>query len=288
MRLLVLDAYAPEGREALDRAGATRAGELYERMLRRLVPAAQIDVVQPADGEIVWPDTAGLEAYDGLAWTGSSLTILAGEGDPRVARQVALARAAFESGIPSFGSCWAAQLACVAAGGRCEANPRGREFGISRKIVLSRAGQDHPLFAGKPTVFDAFTSHADHVKRLPARTESLASNGFCLVQAVAVRHARGSFWAVQYHPEYDLHEVARLAVVRADDLIAQGSFASRTDLDRWVDELETLHADPTRRDLAFRLGIDDDLLDPARRQREVRNWLDYAVERRRPTPPGVP
>ncbi len=288
MRLLVLDAYAPEGREALDRAGATRAGTLYERMLRRLAPAARIDVVHPADGEVVWPEGAGLEDYDGLAWTGSSLTILVGEGDSRVARQVALARAAFEAGIPSFGSCWAAQLACVAAGGRCEANPRGREFGISRKIVLSRAGQDHPLFAGKPAVFDAFTSHADHVKQLPIRTEPLASNAFSPVQAVAVRHARGSFWAVQYHPEYDLHELARLAVVRADDLIAQGSFASRPDLDRWVEDLETLHDDPTRGDLAFRLGIDADLLDAGRRQREVRNWLDYAVAPRRPTATGIP
>ena len=33
LRLLVLDAYAPEGRAALRAAGGTLAGELYRRML---------------------------------------------------------------------------------------------------------------------------------------------------------------------------------------------------------------------------------------------------------------
>ena len=37
MKLLVLDAYAPDGRDALRSAGGTEAGKLYADLLRRLV-----------------------------------------------------------------------------------------------------------------------------------------------------------------------------------------------------------------------------------------------------------
>jgi GMP synthase (glutamine-hydrolysing) len=270
-RLLVLDAYAPEGRAAVRAAGGTEAGALYERMLRRLDPGAVIDVAYPADPDPRLPSGAALAVYDGVAWTGSSLTIL-DAGDQRVRRQIEFARAVFAAGTPSFGSCWAAQVAVVAAGGQCRASPRGREFGISRRIALSPAGREHPLFEGKPPVFDAFTSHADEVVEL-ADADLLASNAWSRVQAVSVARGAGRFWAVQYHPEYDLHEVASLCRLRADELVAQGSFENSAAAELHAAQLEALHRDPSRSDLAAALEVGDDLLDEEQRTREVANWL---------------
>jgi GMP synthase (glutamine-hydrolysing) len=269
--LLVLDAYAPEGRAAVRGAGGTEAGALYERMLRGLDEDAVIDVAYPADPDPRLPSGAALADYDGVAWTGSSLTIHDAD-DPRVRRQIEFARAVFAAGVPSFGSCWAAQVAVVAAGGECRTSPRGREFGVSRRIELSAAGREHPLFEGKPPVFDAFTSHADEVVDL-ADADLLASNEWSRVQAVSVARGAGRFWAVQYHPEYDLHEVASLCRLRAEELVAQGSFESHADADRYASQLDALHADPSRADLADELGIRADLLDPVQRTREVANWL---------------
>jgi GMP synthase (glutamine-hydrolysing) len=276
LSLLVLDAYAPEGRDALRAAGGTEAGLLYERMLRRLAPDAVIERAHPADADARLPDVAALASWDGVCWTGSSLTIH-DESDPRVVRQIAFARDVFAAGVPSFGSCWAAQLAVVAAGGRCAANPRGREFGIARGIALSRAGRAHPLFAGKPDVFDAFTSHADEVATLGRAATLLASNDWSRVQAVDVASGDGRFWALQYHPEYDPHEVASLCRIRRDELVAQGSFADGAAADRFIDDLEALHADPTRVDLRDALGVGDALLDEDVRTCEVRNWLASLV-----------
>jgi GMP synthase (glutamine-hydrolysing) len=272
LRLLVLDAYAPEGREALRGAGGTEAGELYAGLLRRLSPGARVDVLHPADPDPALPAGSDLAAYDGVAWTGSSLTIH-DAGDPRVVRQIDFAREVYAAGVPSFGSCWAAQLAVAAAGGRCARSPKGREFGISRRIRLSGAGRAHPLFAGRAPVFDAFTSHTDEVVELASGATLLASNAWSRVQAVDVSCGPGRFWAVQYHPEYDLHEVASLCRLRADELVAQGTFESRAAADAWIDKLEALHADPSSADLARDLDVGPDLLDEARRTREVRNWL---------------
>ncbi len=281
LRLLVLDAYAREGRAEIAAGGATEAGVLYARRLRELEPEAEVDVATPADpaGEAPWREAGALAAYDGMVWTGSSLTIHH-EDDPRVQRQIELARAGFAEGIPAFGSCWAAQLAVVAAGGRCGANPKGREFGVSRKIALTEEGASHPLFAGRAPVFDAFTSHQDEIQSLPPGARWLATNAFTRIQAVSVEHGRGRFWAVQYHPEYDLYEIARLGHVRTPGLVEQGSFADAEQASAWVADLEALHEDPTRSDLCFRYGLDDDVLDPGRRMTELVNWLEHEARPR--------
>jgi GMP synthase (glutamine-hydrolysing) len=273
LRLLVLDAYAPEGRDAIREAGGTEAGRLYERMFRALAPDATVEIGYPADPDPALPSDAALAVYDGVAWTGSSLTIHK-SGDPRVERQVAFTRAVFEAGVPSFGSCWAAQLAVVAAGGRCAPSPKGREFGVSRAITLSDAGRTHPLFRDKPARFDAWTSHADEVVALGEATALLASNAWSAVQAVSVERGRGRFWALQWHPEYDPHEVAALCRLRKDELIAQGSLADEAEAIAYIERLEALHAAPSDASLAASLGVAPALLDFDLRTVEVRNWLE--------------
>jgi GMP synthase (glutamine-hydrolysing) len=271
-RLLVLDAYAPEGRAALREAGGTEAGALYARMLARLEPEARVEIAWPADPDPDLPAGADLAGYDGIAWTGSSLTIHHAD-DLRVARQIELAGAAYRAGVPSFGSCWAAQLAVAAAGGRCARSPRGREFGVARGIRLSDEGRAHPLFAGKTEPFDAFTSHEDEVVGPGSGAAVLAGNDWSRVQAVDVARGAGRFWAVQYHPEYDWHEVASLARLRRDELVAQGTWPSARDADAWIERAEALHASPDDAELAAALGAGPDLLDPAVRTREAANWL---------------
>jgi GMP synthase (glutamine-hydrolysing) len=274
-RFLVIDGYNREAREDLKAGGASPAGDLYVAMLRKCLPGADCDVLHPADPGTSLPRGAALDQYDGIAWTGCSLTIY--EDDPRVGPQIELAKAAYESKVPSFGSCWAAQIAVVAAGGVVRANPHGREMGIARKIALTPEGRGHPLYFGKPSVFDGFTSHVDEITHLPPGGVLLASNAFTHIQSVAVTHRGGTFWGLQYHPEYDLHELARLTYCRIDRLIKLGFFADRDAALRYVDLLEVLHQDPSRKDIAWLLGIDDDVMNEDVRLAEVRNWIERLV-----------
>ena len=109
------------------------------------------------------------------------------------------------------------------------------------------------MYAGKAELFDAFTSHADHVVELPGDALLLASNAWSSVQALSVERDGAPFWAVQNHPEYDLHELASLCRLRSDELVAQGSFASAEEAGQAIVDMEALHADPTRADLVRRL-----------------------------------
>ena len=274
----MLDAYSREGRAALRKAGGTEAGRLYVRMLLGLEPEARIEIGFPADPDGGLPPRVSLDSYDGVAWTGSNLRVY--DETPGVRRQIELARAIHTARVPSFGSCWAAQLCAVASGGRCEPNPRGREFGVARSIVVSAEGRAHPLYRGKPARFGAFSSHADHVVELPDGATRLASNGFTPVQALALERDGGLFWAVQYHPEYDPHEVASLCRLRMDELVRGGAFPDHAAARSYVERLEKLHSDPSSGDAA-ELGLGPDVLDVECRTLEVRNWIEHAVKVRR-------
>ncbi len=268
--LLIIDCYDSTGMQTLARAGASKAGVLYKKMLGAYTSEDSMDIVEiSAD---IAPDIR-LDRYDGVCWTGSNLFFSA--ANDIVQRHIDTCRALFENGTPQFGSCWAAQLAAVVAGGACEQNPKGREFGVGRKITLNKAGREHPMYADKPAAFDGFTSHADIVSEVPAGTSLLASNSFAAVQALDVQLGNGTFWAVQYHPEYDCAEIAALSVARREELISQGSLRDTNAAKDYANDLNTLHTEPERRDLAWKLGIDEDVLDPAVRTLEARNWLRH-------------
>jgi GMP synthase (glutamine-hydrolysing) len=280
-QFLIVDGYDAQARRRLADAGCTDAGRLYARLVERFAPGSRYEIVYPADADDFMPTGAALADFDSLLWTGSSLNIY--DGTPAVARQLELARASFAARVPAFGSCWALHIAATAAGGACRLNPRGREFGVTRKVRLTREGQGHPLFAGKNVAFDAFTSHFDEVERLPPGSTVLATNSATDVQAACVRHNETDFWAVQYHPEYDLREIAALARFRADGLIQEGRFADPQGLGEWTAQLERLHQRPhdlENKWLGWRLAVDADLTDPEIRCAEFRNWVAYLKNKR--------
>jgi GMP synthase (glutamine-hydrolysing) len=150
-------------------------------------------------------------------------------------------------------------------------------MGIVRKIQLTPAGEKHPMLEGRQPVFGNLMSHLDEVTELPPGAVVLATNDFTQVQAMEVRHGKGTFWAVQYHPEYDLHEMARLITARAQKLLREGFFADAADLSAYVEKLEALHRDPNRKDLRWQLDIEDDVLSDEIRQLEFRNWIQKVV-----------
>jgi len=273
LRILVIDGNRAAVREQQLAAGGSPTGEGYVQVLEQLAEVS-CDIVRPADGEVRFAPGAGLGSYDGVAITGSALNVY--EGGAAVERQIELARAVFATGLPFFGSCWGMQVAVAAAGGRVRRNPLGREFGFARRISLNTAGRSHGMFRGKPPVFEAITVHKDDVERLPQGAVVLASNDMGL-QAIELRHGPGTFWGVQYHPEYSFLEIAAAALRYAEALIGEGLFADRAELDAFVAELRSLMRDPQDTRLAWKHGIGRALQDPPVKLAELNNWLRLQV-----------
>ena len=273
-RILVIDGNVAEVRARQEAALGYDSGVGYSRVLHRLDASLQIDIVLAADGAAEFPTGVGLDDYDGVTMTGSALNIY--NGGPPVTRQIDLAKAVFAAGVPFFGSCWGLQVAVTAAGGEVHANPRGREFGFARRILLTDAGREHPLFAGKPDVFEAPTVHRDGIAVLPGGAAILARNDFG-VQAAAFTCGRGTFWGVQYHPEYDYVDVAATTERYGDTLVSEGMFRDRPALDTFAAELRTLQANPSDTTLLWKHALGPAVQAEALRLLEIRNWLQAQV-----------
>ena len=273
LRILIIDGNVAEIRAKLSAALGYDSGNGYARVLMKLEPSLQIDIVAAADGAAL-PAGVGLEDYDGVTMTGSALNIY--DGGAPVTRQVDLAKAVFAAGVPFFGSCWGLQVAVTAAGGQVLANPRGREFGFARRIELSDAGREHSLFAGKPTVFEALTIHRDSIASLPACAATLAENDFG-VQAASFTHGRGSFWGVQYHPEYDYIDIAAAAERYGDVLLRDGTFRDAAALSVFANELRALQGNPADAPLLWKHGLGPAMRSESLRLVEIRNWLKFSV-----------
>jgi GMP synthase (glutamine-hydrolysing) len=276
LKVLVVDGNTLETDRSHVAAGGEATGAHYVNVLQSLRADVECTVAHPArvDG-MKLPQGVALSAFDGVAWTGSSLNVY--DAIPAVRAQVELARAIFEVGVPQFGSCWGLQVAAVAAGGTVQANPRGRELGIARHIRLTPAGAGHPLYAGKRAPFDAIGVHMDEVTALPPGSTVLAGNDMSVVQAAEIRYKAGTFWGTQYHPEYDFNEISAVILRHGRRLVDAKFFADMPALTRCVTDWRTLQRDPARTDLIWLYGLSADVLEPQRRRHELKQWLNLQV-----------
>ncbi|MFC4172972.1 type 1 glutamine amidotransferase [Microvirga sp. GCM10011540] len=249
--------------------------ESYAAVLQGIAGDAICDLAFPADEGANLPDAAGLESYDGIVLTGSHLNIY--DRTPDILRQIDLMRAVYTSGTPTFGSCWGLQVAAVAADGDVRQNPLGREIGFARRLTPTEAGRVHPILEGRPGAYDAPAIHLDMVTVTPGDCTILSTNAVSAVQAAEIRVNGGVFWGVQYHPEFSLGELAVILGRRTEILVNEGFCRTPEEAAAYVADLKTLHAEPNDIPVAWRHGLDAEVLDPVRRTREIRNFIEHRV-----------
>jgi GMP synthase (glutamine-hydrolysing) len=273
--LLVIEGNSPQTTAEHVAAGGAPASKGYSDLLRELLPGAMVDICYPGDPAATLPAGEALEGYDGIAITGSSLHVY--NGGAEVMRQVDLVRAALNTGTPVFGSCWGLQVIAAAAGGSVRKNPKGREIGFGRGIRLTEAGRKHPMYVGKLDVFNAPTVHLDEVDTVPPGTTVLATNAMSAVQAAEIRTNGSVAWAVQYHPEYPLRELAAIVRRIGTRLIGEGFFDDEAGMHSFATDLDTLDRDPDCKRLSWVHGISQNVLNKKLRVSEVANWVELQV-----------
>jgi len=277
-RILIFDGAPAKAQRVIEAHGGQSNAAMFERALWLHETGLDCCALNVADGERL-PQGVALDDFDGIVITGSPLSVY--QRVPEVTRQIELAHRAFASGVPTYGSCWGMQLMTAALGGTVRRNPQGREIGIARNIALTTRGRDHLLFKGKADAFDALCSHQDEVATLPQGARVLAGNGTSAIQATEIDRGPQSFLGRQYHPEHTLATTAAIIAARMELLVAEGFARSLDDIQVVVAVLRALDADPGRRDLAWRLGLDRHVLDPLVRTAEFGNWLHAKVLPRR-------
>lgn len=276
-RVLVVNGNTAQSNKRLVELGGEPYGPMYAAALQRHDSGLECTVLDIAEGGRLPAGTSPSD-FDGIAWTGSALS--AYWDKPAVQVQIAFARAVADAGVPSFGSCWGLQIVAAALGGSVRANPKGVEIGVARRICLTEAGLGHPMLADKGPSFDAVAIHGDEVERLPPGARLLATNDMSAVQAAEIGDGPGSFWGVQYHPEFDLKTIAFLLRRDATLMVAQGLSRTAHEVEDVARDFLDLAAERARRDLAWKYGLDAAVLDPDVRTAELKRWLELKVQPR--------
>jgi GMP synthase (glutamine-hydrolysing) len=275
LNVLIVASETPAQRNTRRQSAGTSSDESYAKTLARLQGDLRIDTLSCVDdGGAALPD---LSRYDGLFFAGSPIQMH--EDTPETRAAARFMAGVFQAGVPSFGSCAGLQIAAVAAGGATGLRSSGTEAAFARNITMTEAGRTHPLLQGRPPVWSAPAMHSSVVTALPPGAVLLARNGDTPVEAVEIRHGQGVFWGVQYHPEITLAEIAASLRRQSGDLIDEGLAADQAAIEDHAARLEALNDDPRRRDLAWQLGLDDEMTDAGRRTLELRNFLTMIAAR---------
>ncbi len=250
--------------------GAQPYAESFAELLKGIAPELACTIVRPADeGPDCLPPGKSFHDYDGIVWTGSALNCY--DPIPAVTDQLTMARAAYASGAPIFGSCWGLQVFVTALGGVVRRNPKGREIGFARAIALTPAGAKHPMYAGKGSMFEAFAVHVDEVEQLPAGATVLASNAMSRVQAAIVETDGCSFWGLQYHAEFDFRAMAVVHRRLAGNLVDENIYADEKAVESAARDFEAMPGGEPG--LLRRYAVAPHMLDGRHRTLELRNWL---------------
>ncbi|NNG10396.1 MAG: type 1 glutamine amidotransferase [Arenibacter sp.] len=261
MKLLIVEGNNQQTRQLRGDFGIQPYHLMFQEMLKGMVPEAQIAFAFPADGTSGLPTVAQLKQYDGVLWTGSSLSVTA--DIPYVNRQLQFADEVFMSGVPFYGSCWGMQVATVVAGGKVALSDNGLEFGISKPIELTGLGRKSPLTAHRKTAFTALCIHYDEVIKTPENARILASNEHSKVQAMTFDYKNASFFGVQYHPEFNPSNMALIGSFLSEQLVSNGAFKSMEEVKEFALSLKE------------QKGIAPEISDYQLHTQEIMAWLRH-------------
>ena len=259
MKLLIVEGNNEQTRLQRGAFGIKPYHLMFREMLMGLVPKAQTDFAFPADGASELPTAAQLEKYDGVLWTGSSLSVL--DDIPDVQQQLNFASEVFKSGVPFYGSCWGMQIATVVAGGKVALSKNGLEFGISEPIDLTPLGRKSPLTSHRQKTYSALCIHYDEVAKVPENAIILASNSHSKVQAMTFDFKKGSFFGVQYHPEFNPSDMALIGLFLSEKLVKSGAFKSLEEVKEFALSLKE------------QKGIPPEICDYQLHTQEIMAWL---------------
>ncbi len=255
-KILILEAQSQELARAVHERGDLIGSEMFIKTFQEFNPALEFVVNTPYSATF---DPHILHDVGGVVLTGSSVPWSVDADEARPLQNAC--HAAFNSGLPIWGSCNGLQMAALLLGGEIGASPKGFETGLAQELQLTDAGQSHPMMKGRTSPFEVPCVHRDEVQKLPDGAVLLAENSHSPIQAFAYEQSGVRFWGTQYHPEMRAVDVAH--ALQSGQGIFSDDAGQALDLTRAEEDEEA----------AKRAGTSMEAMQTHTRALELKNWL---------------
>jgi GMP synthase (glutamine-hydrolysing) len=154
--------------------------------IRRIVGESISTIIRVRDNKI----SINIDNFDGFIISGVPKSVFEDDKWINDLKGVILTKK------PVLGICFGHQLIAHINGGKIEDREDGYNFGYEN-IDLTENGVKSRLFDGLPNKFVVFSTHREHVTRLPKNSNLLAVRENDEIQAFSIRN----YFGVQFHPE---------------------------------------------------------------------------------------
>jgi GMP synthase (glutamine-hydrolysing) len=237
-------------------AGATAADNLKNLVLK-LEPSSSTKIINPANDDETKEALENINQYNGIIFTGGAMRI--NDMTDEIKKHINFASNCFKHDKKILAICWGLQVCSTAAGVRVEPAKNGAHIGIASDVKINEEGQKNLIYKNKKTTFTSPAFNYDEVIELPEGATLLSSDKINHIMAIHFKPGKSEVWGLQYHPDYEYHQMVRLAKARKDRIIKNKQFKDENDFETHINYIKE----------------QDKKLDFENRTCEVRNWLDY-------------
>ena len=237
-------------------AGATAADNLQNLVLK-LEPNSNTKIINPSNYDETKEALENISRFNGIIFTGGAMRI--NDMTDEIKRHINFASNCFKHDKKILAICWGLQVCSVAAGGSVEPAKNGAHIGIATDVMINKEGQNNLIYKNKETTFTSPAFNYDEVCQIPDGATLLSTDKVNHVMAIHFKPGKSEVWGLQYHPDYEYHQMINLANARKDRIIKNKQFKDENDFENHMNFIKE----------------EDKKLNFENRTCEVRNWLDF-------------
>ena len=237
-------------------AGATAADNLKNLVLK-LEPNSNTKIINPVNDNETKEALKNINQYNGIIFTGGAMRI--NDMTHEIKKHINFASNCFKHDKKILAICWGLQVCSTAAGGLVAPAKNGDHIGIATDVMINKEGKDNIIYKNKKTIFTSPAFNYDEVCQIPEGATLLSSDKVNHVMAIHFKSGKSEVWGLQYHPDYEYHQMISLAKARKDRIIKKKQFKDENDFQDHMNYIKE----------------ENKKLNFENRTCEVRNWLDF-------------
>ena len=257
LNILIVEGNIPEDSKVFIRAAGASASENLKNLVLKLEPNSNIKIINPGIDKETKETLEVINQYHGIIFTGGAMRI--NDLSDEIKKHINFASNCFSHDKKILAICWGLQVCSTAAGGSVAPAKNGAHIGIATDVMINKEGQNNLIYKNKKTIFTSPAFNYDEVIELPEGATLLSSDKINHIMAIHFKPGKSEVWGLQYHPDYEYHQMVSLANARKDRIIKNKQFKDENDFEAHMNYIKE----------------QDKKLDFENRTCEVRNWLDY-------------
>ena len=236
--------------------GATAADNLQNLVLK-LEPNSNTKIINPSNDDETKEALKNINQFNGIIFTGGAMRI--NDMTDEIKRHINFASNCFKHDKKILAICWGLQVCSTAAGGSVAPAKNGAHIGIATDVMINKEGQNNIIYKNKKTIFTSPAFNYDEVCQIPEGATLLSTDKVKHVMAIYFKPGKSEVWGLQYHPDYEYHQMISLANARKGRIIKNKQFKDEDDFNAHMNYINE----------------QDKKLDFENRTCEVKNWLDF-------------